>query len=102
MDDDSGLNSGSAYIFDYDGSSWTQSIKLLANDGAVLDCFGNSVSLLDNRALVGASTQCGLSSSTPGSAYIFDFDGSNWPQSAKLVSDDGSADDDFGYYVSLA
>jgi hypothetical protein len=53
-DDDRGTDSGAVYLFDYDGSAWTQRAKLTAADGADDDYFGISVSLSGDRALVGA------------------------------------------------
>ncbi|MEZ5470283.1 MAG: hypothetical protein R3E90_00745 [Marinicella sp.] len=96
FDDDNGDSSGSAYIFDYDGTNWSQSIKLVAIDGSEGDYFGRSVSLFGDRALVGANGD-----DNAGSAYIFDYDEESWHQSAKLtVSNSGG--DDFGYSVSLS
>ncbi len=40
FDDDAGDRSGSAYIFKYDGSHWTQQNKLVADDAAAGDWFG--------------------------------------------------------------
>ena len=55
-DDDKGAGSGSAYVFDLqpDGSTWYEAAKLTANDGDRNDGFGRSVSLSEDRALVGA------------------------------------------------
>ena len=96
-----GTYSGSAYVFDYDGSQWVQTAKLLPNDGAAYDAFGQSVSLSGNRALIGASEDDDQGTSS-GSAYIFDFDGTNWSQTAKLLPSDGSASANFGISVSLS
>ena len=52
-DDDNGFRSGSAYVFDFDGSSWNQS-QIIAADADSWDRFGDSVSLSGNRALIGA------------------------------------------------
>ncbi len=100
-DDDNGIKSGSAYIYDYDGMNWSQSAKLTPSDGAVDDWFGLSVSLSSDRVLVGApfDDDNGISS---GSAYVFDYDGMSWSQSAKLLAGDGEATDYFGYSVSLS
>ena len=51
---DHGANSGSAYIFTRSGANWSEQAKLLPNDGATGDKFGNSVSISDQRAIVGA------------------------------------------------
>ena len=54
LDDDAGTNSGSAYIFVRDGTSWSQQAKLVAPDPADGDRFGYSVSIFGDYALVGA------------------------------------------------
>ncbi|GIV57334.1 MAG: hypothetical protein KatS3mg042_0247 [Rhodothermaceae bacterium] len=100
-DDDNGSNSGAAYVFEWNGSAWTQVAKLTASDGAALNYFGDSVSLSGDRALVGASgnNANGINS---GAAYVFEWDGSNWTQVAKLTASDGAAGDVFGQSVSLS
>ena len=52
QDDDTGFNSGSAYIFD--ASSGNQLKKLLASDGADFDEFGSSIAIYNNLVAVGA------------------------------------------------
>jgi hypothetical protein len=93
--------SGSAYVFDFDGTSWNQTAKIRANDASSNDRFGHSVSLFGDRMLIGAvgDDENGYHS---GSAYVFDFDGANWSQTSKLIAADGSANDEFGYSVSLS
>ena len=97
---DNGSNSGSAYVFEFDGISWSQTAKLLAFDGATSDGFGGSVSLYGDRALIGAQFNDAAGNAS-GSAYIFDFDGISWSKGIKIVSDDLSASDFFGNSVSL-
>jgi uncharacterized repeat protein (TIGR01451 family) len=100
-DDENGSDSGSAYVFDFDGSTWSETAKLTASDGAALDHFGWSVSLLGDRALIGAyrDEDNGFLS---GSAYVFDFNGTSWSETDKLTANDGAAGDEFGYSVSLS
>ena len=66
----SGNAAGAAYVFDFDGTSWNESQKLLASDGAQFDLLGWSVSLSGERMLTGAPFDDG-SGSNSGSAYIF-------------------------------
>jgi hypothetical protein len=94
FDDDNGSNSGSAYIFDLNG---TQLAKIDASDGAANDQFGNSVAIGNGRIVVG-SHQDEDNGSTSGSAYIFDLDGT---QLAKITASDGAAGDRFGYSVAI-
>ena len=95
---------GAAYMFVFDGASWSQQAKLTASDADEEDRFGFSVSLDGDRALVGARWEgdaggSGLFSS--GAAYLFAFEGAGWSQQAKLKANDASAGDQFGYAVSL-
>lgn len=102
-DDDKGSNSGSAYIFVRSGSTWTQQAKLVAGDGAASDFFGygGSLSTDGNTALVGGyGNDDGGSNS--GSAYIFTRSGSTWTQQNKLLATDRTADDFFGFGLSIS
>ena len=53
-DDDQGENSGAAYVFHFDGTTWAQQAKLTAADAAADDYFGHSVALSGDTAVVGA------------------------------------------------
>ncbi|MBN1149332.1 MAG: FG-GAP repeat protein [Anaerolineales bacterium] len=102
---------GAAYLFERNlggADNWGQFKKLTASDGTASDYFGVSVSLLADRALVGAS--CGNAANTDqGAVYLFErnSDGAggiaadNWGQVKKLVASDGANDDRFGYAASL-
>lgn len=100
-DDDNGNESGSAYIFEFDGAGWSQTAKLLPSDGAMFDHFGSAVSLSDDRALVGSYLDDDSLPNT-GSAYVFDFNGIAWYETAKLTASDSGASDHFGTSVSLS
>jgi hypothetical protein len=93
-DDDNGSSSGSAYIFDLDG---TQLAKITASDGATGDYFGSSVAVGNGRIVVGA-TEDDDNGTSSGSAYIFDLDGT---QLAKITASDGAAGDYFGDSVAV-
>ena len=100
-DDDHGNNSGSAYIFKRDGSSWNEQAKLTASDAAAYDWFGSSVAISGEYALVGAPYNHNNGKAT-GSAFIFKRGGSSWNQQAKLTASDGAAHDRFGESVAIA
>jgi hypothetical protein len=93
--------SGSAYIFKRNGTNWTQEDKILASDGEANDCFGRSVSINGDYAIIGAygDDDNGFLS---GSAYIFKRTGTNWIQDDKLLSLDGTVQDRFGCSVSTS
>ncbi len=100
-DDDFGGRSGSAYMFHYDGTNWTEHSKLLASDGDAGDYFGYSVSISGDWAVVGAvyEEENGYRS---GSAYMFHYDGTNWVETTKLFASDGEWTDHFGHTVSIS
>jgi len=99
-DGDNGPTSGSAYVFKRSGATWTEEAKLTASDGAVGDCFGISVSIDGDYALIGAYGNDD-NGDYSGSAYVFKRSGTTWTEEAKLTASDGAADDYFGRFVSI-
>jgi hypothetical protein len=99
--DDNGSNSGSAYIFRWNGTSWIQRTELLASDGTLGGHFGWSVSISGDYAIIGAHSDDD-SGSDSGSAYIFKRDGVVWSEQQKLLASDGAAYDYFGNSVSIS
>ncbi len=98
---DAGLNSGSAYIFKRDGTAWTEQAKITASDGAAYDCFGYSVAISGDYAVVGAWADADNGAAS-GSAYIFKRDGTAWTEQAKITASDGAAYDRFGVSVAIS
>ena len=101
LDNDKGSNSGSAYIFRYNGSSWVEEQKLVASDGEAYDLFGWSVAISGDIAVVGAWQDDDYGSAS-GKAYIFRFDGSTWVEEEKLWASDSGIEDWFGYSVAIS
>ncbi|MEM1026644.1 MAG: hypothetical protein AAGJ38_01010 [Planctomycetota bacterium] len=90
LEDENGLGSGSAYLFDY--SSGEQVAKFVASDGAMSDRFGSSVGISEIGAVVGAPGNRD-SGENSGSAYFFelaaaatagDYDGSGQVEQGDL------------------
>jgi len=99
--DDNGDSAGSAYIFTRNGTTWTQQAKLLADDGAPLDCFGWAVSLFGDTALIGAQYDDDNGNES-GSAYVFTRNGNAWTQQAELHPSGPGPSDLFGCSVSIS
>ena len=95
-DDDNGINSGSAYLFDT--ITGRLIFKLLPDDGAFNDLFGWSVAINDTTAIVGAWRDDDNGNNS-GSAYLFDT--ITGRQIAKLVPSDGAGGDRFGWSVAI-
>ncbi|MCH7703198.1 MAG: PKD domain-containing protein, partial [Planctomycetes bacterium] len=70
LDDDNGIDSGSAYVFD--SATGQQLAKLLPDDGAASDIFGGSVAISGATAIVGAHLD-DANGDESGSAYVFDL-----------------------------
>ena len=100
FDDDSGPNSGSAYVFRLVAGSWIEEAKLTASDGAIFDLFGWSVSISGDVAIVGAFGDDD-NGSISGSAYVFRLVGGSWMEESKLTASDGEAVNLFGRSVSI-
>jgi hypothetical protein len=97
-----GIDAGAAYVYRHDGSAWSQEAKIVADDGAAGDAFGQAVAIGDDLAIVGAPFERdhGLFG---GAVYAFSFDGAGpgWTQAAKLLSPDGVRFDLAGQSVGL-
>ena len=106
--DDQGYASGAAYVFVEPIGGWagtlTQDAKLLPDDGASYDAFGESVAISGDTIVVGAWGD-GDNGTYSGSAYVFVRPGGGWSgtlsQSAKLLAGDGDEWDWFGWSVSI-
>ncbi len=90
LSDDLFSNSGSAYVFKQINGLWVETTKLTASDAGELHYFGTSVDLASSgdRALIGAYRAEGNDRES-GAAYVFDFDGNKWNETAKLTASDG-------------
>ncbi len=100
-DDDVVVDSGSVYVFTRNGTTWTQTQKILAPDGDIGDRFGIYVSLSGDSVLIGANRDDD-NGNDAGAAYIYTRSGTTWTQQAKLLASDGAADDWLGVYASLS
>ena len=68
--DEEGTKVGSAYLFERDGTTWTQKDKLLATDGAAHDLYGLSVSISGDLIAIGAIWD-NDNGSNSGSVYMY-------------------------------
>lgn len=99
-DDHAGASSGSAYVFERSGGTWSETAKLTASDPAPHDLFGASVSVSDGIALIGAYSKDERALDS-GVAYVFESVAGSWSQTAKLAPSDGARLNNFGYSVAV-
>jgi uncharacterized protein (TIGR03437 family) len=102
--DDIGGNSdqGSAYVFTRSAATWSLQEKLVADDGAANDRFGDKVAISGRTIVVGASLADIGRKINQGSAYVFTDETTVWFQRQKLVARDAEADDRFGVSVAIS
>jgi hypothetical protein len=97
-----GPGAGAAYVFCFDRTNmtWTEEAKLTASDAAAGDAFGRSVSIDGEVIAVGAPRKDGPLPDV-GRAYVFERQGTAWPQQAILASANPSDDGEFGQSVGV-
>jgi hypothetical protein len=98
-DDEPVTDSGSAYVFRYNGINWQQESRLTAADATVNAQFGEAIALAGTLAVVGAPRHTGPATES-GAAYVFRYDGSAWHQEAQLAGSDTAAYEQFGESVA--
>jgi len=98
---DGNTQQGSVYVFNLSNGIWSETQKLLANDGAADNVFGISVAIEDSTIVVGAAFADIGGNNSQGAAYVFNLSNGTWSQTQKLVADDGAAGDDFGMSVAI-
>ncbi len=91
---------GAAYIFTLEETTWVETQKLIAADGAGGDYFGRSVFLNGEYVIVGAHYDDDNGEES-GSAYIFYYDNGSWTQQAKIIASDGEPEEEFGDAVYI-
>ena len=92
-DDDAGSSSGSAYVYNLDG---TGEVKITASDAAANDQFGRSVAISDTHIVVGALYNDDPNNS--GSVYVYNLDGTG---EVKITASDGATHNWLGYSVAV-
>jgi len=104
---------GAAYVFEREGTNWSQQAYLKASNTGAYDWFGRSVAISGDTVVVGAfqedSDATGVngnatnnSATDSGAAYVFVRNETNWSQQAYLKASNTGASDWFGYSVSVS
>lgn len=111
--DNSAFESGAAYVFVRNGTTWTQQAYLKASNTEAGDRFGSYVEIQDDTIIVtsmyedSAATgidgdQADNTVEDSGAAYVFVRSGTTWTQQAYLKASNAGPFDTFGSGVSLS
>ena len=92
------IDSGAAWVFVNNGTSWNLQQKLTPSDPAAYDNFGNAVALEGDWAVVGAERR----NRDTGAVYVFERSGTSWSERAKLLASDASPAHFFGSAVDIS
>lgn len=98
---------GSAYLFEFNGTAWTQVQKIIPSDRNAYDEFGTAISISGNFLAVGTpladKDAAGMNTmNAAGAVYIFERNGTGvWIQDQKLAAADRSPNDWLGVSVAL-
>lgn len=105
---ESGDDVGAVYIFRLAGGVWTQEAFLQASNADDGDEFGYELSLSGNTLVVGAPKEEGDGSSPSnddaylaGAAYVFEYDGGTWNETAYLKASNAHSLHDFAQNVDI-
>lgn len=96
-DDEQGPFAGAVHVFVRNGRTWTEEVKLLAEDGEAFDSFGGACDVSGDRAVVGAP---GTDDDT-GTAYVFERIGGVWTEQGELVPANLMPGDRLGSQVAI-
>ena len=111
--DNSAMESGAAYVFVRNGTTWTQQAYLKASNTEADDAFGCCAVDVSGDTIVvsgvgedSASTEINgdetdNSALSAGAAYVYVRDGTSWLQQAYLKASNAEADDRFGLSVGI-
>ena len=96
-DGEAGVAAGAAHVFQRDGTDWSWSQKLLASDAEEEEWFGYSVAASRERIVIGAPGRQIFEKE--GAAYVFGHDGVSWFEEQRLLAEDPTILDFFGFSV---
>ncbi|HRR84974.1 MAG TPA: hypothetical protein P5316_08190, partial [Phycisphaerae bacterium] len=98
--DDGGNDSGSAYVFERQGTQWAQAEKLSAANAETGAMFGHSVSISGDSIVVGTLYD-DEGGNNAGAACVFHRRASAWIRKTKIIASDAAAGDQFGQAVCV-
>ncbi len=106
--DDNGINSGSVYVFGFDGAVWVQEQELIASNPTFSDGLGLSVAVSGVVIVAGSPGHDGVDPKNAicdsGAAYVFRYDekAKAWEEEAKLTASDAVCGSYFGEGVAVS
>ncbi|MFT5284808.1 MAG: hypothetical protein ACI8TQ_000966 [Planctomycetota bacterium] len=98
--DDAGYGSGSIYIYERVGGTWSETAKVVASVETESDFYGNSVATARDIVATGAPSFDG-DGVDYGAVYVIEKDVGGWSETAILTASDAEIGDNFGTDVAI-
>jgi hypothetical protein len=92
---------GSVYAYARNDTNWTLQTQLVSSNLTKGDNFGFSISMMANRALIGAEGKVSNNISGLGAAYIFEQADTNWFEQQELLPLQQGTDFAFGFSTAI-
>ena len=96
-----GNQSGSVQVFRRRGRDWVFEQRLVASDADWNDRFGAELAVDGSRLVVSARGKDVRDREDAGALYVFDYDGNQWQESARLVAAQPTAELRLGWSLGL-
>jgi len=111
--DNSAMESGAAYVFVRNGTTWSQQAYLKASNTEGIDHFGWAVAISGDTVAVSATNedsaatgvngdQLNNAALSSGAVYVFTRSGTSWSQQAYVKASNTGQSDDFGFALTLS
>lgn len=100
-DDEGAMNAGAAYVFEYNGTVWENTAKLVLPVPAENDGFGSAVALNRDFMLVGAPWRQIDGVSDAGAVFIFSKESGRWVLQNRLANEPAHEAEGFGGSVAI-
>jgi len=99
--DEQGHDSGAAYIYKRSGFFWSRHVKIIHKNVSQNHCFGASVNISNEYAIIGAHGD-NVNGQRTGAAYVYQLKRNTWNNIALFRPRDGADGDCFGYSVAIS
>ncbi|PKL17692.1 MAG: hypothetical protein CVV49_09885 [Spirochaetae bacterium HGW-Spirochaetae-5] len=95
-------NQGTAYLYEWNGSTYAQTLKFTASDGAPDDKFGFSVAMSSDGNSVVIGKPLAQFATVKGNAYVFRYRNSGWIEEAIVTGSDSDSREFYGNITAIS
>lgn len=102
-DDEGYTEAGAAFVFDYSGGSWSQTVRLLPNVSYADGRFGRSVAISgDGTDIMVGAWRDDSHSAEAGAVHFYELNGATWNHIKRVNASDANSGTFFGFSVAMS